>query len=71
VRYDAFENVVIRETTDAEVIIAEYEVVGTITAGDRAVRLEQLMLLRARDGEIVLTRSYFSPGELAALLRGE
>jgi ketosteroid isomerase-like protein len=62
---------VIWETTDSGVIIAEYEVVGTITASDRAGRLKQLMVLRARDGEILLTRSYFSLGELADLLRGE
>jgi ketosteroid isomerase-like protein len=48
-------NITIHETTDPEVIIAEFEYVGT----DEPFALPGIFVLRVRDGEIVSSRDYF------------
>ncbi|MFB9833522.1 nuclear transport factor 2 family protein [Actinoallomurus acaciae] len=68
VKYQGFENVQVWDTTDPEVIIAEYEVVGTVVSTGAGFRLSQLLILRVRDGRILLTRSYLDPGRFAELL---
>ena len=68
VRYDGFDQVEIWETTDPEVVLAEYDICGTVTATGAPFRLRQVLLLRARAGEIVLTRGYLNPAALAAVL---
>ncbi|MGW4210439.1 nuclear transport factor 2 family protein [Lentzea sp. NPDC004789] len=67
VQYQAFENVVVWETTDPEVIVAEYELVGNVSG--EPFRVPNLLVLRVRDGRIRLTRSYFDSTQLAELLR--
>jgi uncharacterized protein len=66
--YQAFENVVVWDTTDPEVIIAEYELVGTIVGSGEQFRVPNLLVLRVRDGKILVTRSYFNPNQFADLL---
>ena len=68
VKYEAFENVHVWETTDPEVIIAEYEIVGTVVSTGAEFRIPQLLILRVRAGQILLTRSYLNPVQLAELL---
>jgi uncharacterized protein len=67
VTYEGFENLTVWETTDPEVIIAEYEIAGTGADG-AGFRIPQLLVLRVRDGRIALTRSYLNPAQLAALM---
>jgi ketosteroid isomerase-like protein len=67
VKYRGFENVQVWETTDPEVIIAEYEVVGTVVSTGAGFRFPQLLVLRVREGQILLSRSYLDPGQLAEL----
>jgi uncharacterized protein len=50
-------NVVIHETTDPEVIVAEFEYQGTTDAGE-AYALPAIFVLRVRDGEIISSRDY-------------
>jgi ketosteroid isomerase-like protein len=47
-------NVTIHETTDPEVIIAEFEYQGT----EEAFTLPGILVMRVRDGEIVSSRDY-------------
>ncbi|MGI5230727.1 nuclear transport factor 2 family protein [Actinoallomurus sp. CA-142502] len=68
VKYQGFENVQVWETTDPEVIIAEYEVVGIVISTGAGFRIPQLLILRVRDGKILLSRSYLNPGQFAELL---
>ena len=49
-------NVTIHETTDPEVIVAEFEYQGTSDAGQYA--LPAIFVLRVRNGEIVSSRDY-------------
>lgn len=71
VEYENFENVVVWETTDPEVVIAEYELVGKIVASGEQFRVPNLLVLRVRDSRILLTRSYFNPNQFAELLKSE
>jgi ketosteroid isomerase-like protein len=68
VAYERFENLTVWEATDPDVVIAEYEIVGTVSATSAVFRFPQLLVLRARDGHIVQTRGYFNPTQLAQLL---
>jgi uncharacterized protein len=50
-------NVTIHETTDPEVIVAEFEYQGTTDAGE-PYALPAIFVMRVRDGEIVSSRDY-------------
>jgi uncharacterized protein len=50
-------NVMIHETTDPEVIVAEFEYQGTTDAG-QPYALPAIFVLRVRNGEIVSSRDY-------------
>ena len=58
VRFEEVRNVVVYETTDPEVIVVEYEIVGTQTATDRSATASFIGVLRARHGQIVHWREY-------------
>ncbi|MFC7647938.1 nuclear transport factor 2 family protein [Streptosporangium lutulentum] len=51
-------NTVIHETTDQEVIVVEYELVGTIKATGRRASSPFVTVLRVRDGKTVHWREY-------------
>lgn len=67
-----FRDQVVHDTADPEVIIAEYEAVGVVTGTGRPYSVRYVQLLRARAGEIVTWRDYWSPldGVRALGLRG-
>jgi ketosteroid isomerase-like protein len=56
-RFTGIDEVVVRDTTDPEVVVAEYRVHGESTDG-RAYALRFLMIVRVRDGLIVSSRDY-------------
>ena len=74
-------NVTIHETTDPEVIVAEFEYQGTDPGTGEAYALPAIFVMRVRDGEIVSSRDYLDPiasararrqlGELFAAVSGE
>ncbi|MCW2916435.1 MAG: SnoaL-like domain protein [Actinomycetia bacterium] len=51
-------NVVVHETTDPEVIIAEFDYQGRITTADHDFTVANIQVLRVRDGLILATRDY-------------
>jgi len=51
-------NIVIHETTDPEVIVAEFEYAGTRAADGASFRVPCIFVLRVRDGLIVESRDY-------------
>jgi ketosteroid isomerase-like protein len=53
------ENIVIHETTDPEVVIAEFEYRGTVVETGESFVQPGIFVLRVRDGEIVSSRDYF------------
>ncbi|GAB3833501.1 nuclear transport factor 2 family protein [Dactylosporangium cerinum] len=60
-------NITVHETTDPEVIVAEFEYQGT--AAGEPFSLPGIFVLRVRDGQIVSSRDYFDH-LTAARIRG-
>ncbi|TDE56710.1 hypothetical protein E1295_09935 [Nonomuraea mesophila] len=56
-----FHGLHVHETVDPEVVVAEYEGRGRVVSSGRPYRMPYIQLLRARDGEIVTWRDYWSP----------
>ncbi|MFC0111121.1 nuclear transport factor 2 family protein [Kibdelosporangium aridum] len=52
-------NITIHETTDPEVIVAEFEYQGTNTDTGEPFAVPAIFVLRVRNGEIVESRDYF------------
>lgn len=52
-------NITIHQTTDPEVIVAEFEYQGTAAGTGEPYTLPGIFVLRVRDGEIVSSRDYF------------
>jgi ketosteroid isomerase-like protein len=71
VRFDEFRNVVVHETTDPEVVIAEYELVGTHLETGRQSSAPFVMVLRVRDGKLVHCREYQNPLVMAEVATGD
>ena len=63
-------NIRIHETTDPEVIVAEFEYRGSTVDTGEAFTLPAIFVLRVRDGEIVESRDYFDH-LTAARIRGQ
>jgi ketosteroid isomerase-like protein len=61
--------ITIHETTDPEVIIAEFEYRGTVVDTGESFAQPAIFVLRVRDGEIVSSRDYFDH-VTAARIRG-
>lgn len=51
-------NIVIHETTDPEVIVAEFEYQGTTAETSETYSIPCIFVLRVRDGQIVESRDY-------------
>lgn len=51
-------NVVVHQTDDPEVIVAEYEYHGTVTTTGEKFTVGNILVIRARDGRITYSRNY-------------
>ena len=60
-RFDRFDNVVVHDTADPEVIIAEYDIHGAATATNQPFVFSYVLVLRVRNGQIVHLRDYLNP----------
>jgi ketosteroid isomerase-like protein len=58
---------VVHETTDPEVIVAEFDYEGRATDTGRTFRVSNVQVLRVRDGLIVQSRDYHDHFALAAV----
>jgi ketosteroid isomerase-like protein len=63
-------DITIHETTDPEVIVAEFKYQGTVTDTGESFALPGIFVLRVRDGEIVSSHDYFDH-LTAARIRGQ
>jgi ketosteroid isomerase-like protein len=59
-------NVVVHDTGDAEVVVAEFDYDGRVATTGRAFRVANIQVLRVRDGRIVSSRDYHDHLALAA-----
>jgi ketosteroid isomerase-like protein len=67
-RYTSLSNVTVHQTADPEVIVAEYELHGELTAMREPFSLRFAMVITVRDGYIVHSRDYTNPVAGARLL---
>ncbi len=67
VRFDDCRNVVVYDTADPEVIVVEYELVGTHTATGVTASAPFIGVLRTRDGKLAHWREYQHTLAIAAL----
>ncbi|HEU4628391.1 MAG TPA: nuclear transport factor 2 family protein [Gemmatimonadaceae bacterium] len=58
-------DLVVHETTDPEVIVAEFVYDGHVRTTGRAFTVSNVQLLRVRDGRIVASRDYHDHARLA------
>ncbi|RSN69368.1 nuclear transport factor 2 family protein [Actinomadura sp. WAC 06369] len=65
VEFEAFRRVVVHETADPDVIVAEYELVARIPATGRRAAGAFVLVLRARDGRVAHWREYQDVGAMA------
>lgn len=63
-RLKGFQSVMVHETTDPEVIIAELDVITELAVAGIICRLPYIQVFRVRHGEIVLCRDYFTRVEV-------
>jgi ketosteroid isomerase-like protein len=62
------ENVVVHETADPDVVIAEFDYVVHVTTTDARFRMSNVQFFRARDGLIAETHDYHDHARLGAAL---
>ena len=67
-RFDA-RNVVVHQTTDPEVIVAEFDYEGRVTTTGHTFRFSNVQFVRVRDGLIAETRDYHDHARIDAALR--
>jgi ketosteroid isomerase-like protein len=61
IRFDEYRDVVIHETTDAEVIIVEYDAYGIVVATGAPFRQTVIAVFRVQNGQILSYRDYINP----------
>lgn len=62
------DHLVVYETTDPEVVIAEYDYDGRVVPTGEAFRVSNVQIFRIRGGEIVHSRDYHDHAAIAAAL---
>ena len=62
------QNMVVHETTDPEVVVAEWDYDGLVTTTGRTFRVSNIQVSRVRDGQIVASRDYHNHAVLADIL---
>ena len=65
--FDRFDQVVVHQTADPEVIVVEFELHGRITGRDHPFSRQYIQVVRVADGKVVHWRDYFNPLGLAPL----
>ncbi|GII51894.1 hypothetical protein Pth03_02830 [Planotetraspora thailandica] len=70
VRFEEFSDVVVHETSDPEVVVAEYRLGGTVLATGRRASAPFILVLRVRDGQIVHVREYQDVAAMERALGG-
>ncbi|MBO0885474.1 MAG: nuclear transport factor 2 family protein [Mycobacterium sp.] len=61
IEFEEFTELTVHQSVDPEVVIAEYQAIGTITSTGAPYRARYIQVLHARNGEITLWRDYWNP----------
>ncbi len=68
VRFEEYREIAVHETADPQVLVAEYELTGTVTTTGRRATARFIGVLGVRDGRIALWREYQDVLTMAAAL---
>ncbi|HEX4335252.1 MAG TPA: nuclear transport factor 2 family protein [Polyangiaceae bacterium] len=68
-RLRRFENLVVHETTDPEVLVVEFEALGESRAGATDYRLPDIQVWRVRGGQVRSMRDYLGTATQPAFVR--
>jgi ketosteroid isomerase-like protein len=60
-------NMIVRQTADPEVVVAEWDYDGVATTTGRTFRVSNVLVSRVRDGRIVASRDYHNHAFMAAV----
>ena len=63
-------NMVVHETADPEVVVAEWDYDGLVTTTGRSFAVSNIQVSRVRHGKIVASRDYHDHAAMAAAMRG-
>jgi uncharacterized protein len=61
-------DMVVHETSDPEVVVAEWDYDGLVTTTGRAFRVSNITVTRVRNGKIVASRDYHNHAVLAGVM---
>jgi ketosteroid isomerase-like protein len=61
-------NMIVRQTVDPEVAVAEWDYDGVMTTTGRTFRVSNVQVSRVRDGRIVASRDYHNHAFMAAVM---
>jgi ketosteroid isomerase-like protein len=64
----AYQNLILHQTADPEVLIAEFEVEGEVVCSDRHYHLPYVQVYRIRDGLILEMRDYVAAHRIAEVV---
>ena len=67
-RFEGFRQVVVHDTADPNVIVAEYELHGTVTTTGQRASAGFITIITVRDGKVVRWREYQDTLRMAAAL---
>jgi ketosteroid isomerase-like protein len=70
VRFSEFRNVVVHESVDPEVVIVEYDAIGTVLDTGAPFSQTVIAVFRVRDDLVLSYRDYINPLPLAEALAG-
>ncbi|WBC15958.1 nuclear transport factor 2 family protein [Micromonospora sp. WMMA1998] len=70
ITFDEYRDVVIHETLDPEVVVVEYEAVGSVVATAEPFEQTVIAVFRVQDGLVVSYRDYINPLPLMEALTG-
>jgi ketosteroid isomerase-like protein len=63
-------DIVVHETADPELVVAEYDYHGEATTTGRTFTVSNVLIMRVRDGRIVSSRDYHDHHTIGAALSG-
>ena len=61
-------NMIVRQTADPEVVVAEWDYDGVVTTTGRTFRVSNVQVSRVRDGRIAASRDYHNHAFMAAVM---
>jgi uncharacterized protein len=62
------QNMVVHQTSDPEVVVAEWDYEGRVTTTSQTFRVSNITVTRVRNGKIVASRDYHNHAVLAAVM---